>query len=221
MPLFPMNRLNVLSIPVNTGAYAEFVEQIVLAATTKQSEYACVANVHMLIEAYKNKRFAHVVKNAGYVTPDGKPLTWAIRLLHGVKQERVAGMDLLPDLLRAAEANNLSVFFYGGTSDLLRKTDDYLKENFTYLKTAGFYSPPFRPLTILEERKVAEKINASGASFVFVILGCPRQEKWMAGMKNRIHAMMVGVGGALPVMIGAQKRAPKWMQKVVSNGYIV
>lgn len=208
-----MNKLNVLTIPVSTGSYAEFIQQLVTAAAAQKSEYACVANVHMLIEAYKNRRFAKVVKEAAYVTPDGKPVTWAMRLLYGIKQERVAGMDLLPDLVRAAEGADLPVFFYGGTEEMMRKTQTYLQRNNPALKIAGVYSPPFRNLTVLEEKRVVEKINGSGAALVFVILGCPKQEKWMASMKGRIHAVMVGLGGALPVMIGDQRRAPQWMQK--------
>jgi len=207
-----MNRLNVLSIPVSTGTYAEFKKNLVLAAEAKQSQYTCVANVHMLIEAYKNKRFAQVVKHAAYITPDGKPLTWALRLLHGVKQERIAGMDLLPDLLKQAEEKNLPVFFYGGTDELLKITDTYLKKNFANLTIAGLHSPPFRQLTSLEEKRIAEKINNSGAAFVFVVLGCPKQEKWMASMLGRVNAVMIGVGGALPVMVGENRRAPRWMQ---------
>lgn len=208
-----MNKLNVLSIPVSTGSYAEFVEQLAAAAVAKKSEYACVANVHMLIEAHKNRRFAKVVKEATYVTPDGKPISWAMRLLHGVKQERVAGMTLLPDLLTAAEKAGIAVFFYGGTEAMLQKTAAYVHQHFPALKLAGMHSPPFRNLTALEEKKVAAKINASGASLVFAVLGCPKQEKWMASMKGRVEAVMVGVGGALPVMIGEQKRAPVWMQR--------
>jgi N-acetylglucosaminyldiphosphoundecaprenol N-acetyl-beta-D-mannosaminyltransferase len=208
-----MDRLNVLSIPVSTGSYKQFVHSLVATAAAKKSEYACVANVHMLVEAYKNRRFAKVVREAAYVTPDGKPLAWAMRLLHGVKQERVAGMDLLPDLLSEAEAANLPVFFYGGTDELLKKTGAYVRRYYAGLTIAGMHSPPFRDLTTLEEKRIVEKINASGAAFVFVVLGCPKQEKWMAGMRGRIQAVMIGVGGALPVMIGDQRRAPRWMQK--------
>ncbi len=208
-----MDKLNVVSIPVSTGSYSDFIKNLVTSAKAKESEYACVANVHMLVEAHKNRRFAQVVEEAGYVTPDGKPISWAMWLLHGVKQERVAGMTLLPDLLAAAVDANLSVFFYGGTEEMLQKTEAHLRQHYPSLSIAGMHSPPFRNLTALEEKKVAEKINASGAGLVFAILGCPKQEKWMASMKGRVNAVMVGVGGALPVMIGEQKRAPMWMQK--------
>lgn len=82
------------------------------------------------------------------------------------------------------------------------------------LKQAGFYSPPFRELTPVENEKIISRINTSGAGIVFVILGCPKQEKWMAAMKGKINSCMIGIGGALPVLVGLQKRAPVWMQGV-------
>jgi N-acetylglucosaminyldiphosphoundecaprenol N-acetyl-beta-D-mannosaminyltransferase len=209
-----MKKVNLLSIPVSTGTYTEFIENIVELANVKRNGYTCVANVHMLIEAYKNKSFANIVRNANIITPDGKPLAWALRMLYGIKQERVAGMDLLPDLLSAASAKSLSVYFYGGTEDVLKGTGQYVKRNYQNLKIAGTFSPPFRTLSPEEEDFVVEKINSSGANLVFVVLGCPKQEKWMASVYSKINAVLVGVGGAVPVMIGMQKRAPKWMQNI-------
>jgi len=197
---------------VSTGPYREFANTIIEKAKAGESDYACVANVHMLVETYKNNAFAQVVNDASLITPDGKPLTWALRLVHNVSQDRVAGMDLLPDLLKLAQDQQLPVYFYGGSEEMLMQTGLYLKSKFPSLPIAGMYSPPFRPLTAKEEKHVVDSINASGAKLVFVILGCPKQELWMASMKGRVQAYMIGVGGALPVLIGMQKRAPKWMQ---------
>lgn len=207
-----MDKLSVLSIAVSTGAYRDFIDKIMYDAKEKRSGYICVANVHMLIEANRDPAFARVLERANVVTPDGMPLTWAMRLLHNIKQERVAGMDLLPDILQRATIAKLSVFFYGGTNDMLAQTREFIEAQYPNLNIAGTYSPPFRNLTYSEEERVAYMINASGSSIVFVSLGCPRQEKWMAAMKGRVHAEMIGIGGALPVMIGMKKRAPLWMQ---------
>lgn len=207
-----MKKVSLLGMSLNTGSYNEFVNQIINHANKKISEYTCLANVHMLIEAYSDYNFAKVVNNAKIITPDGKPLGWALRFLYGIRQERASGMDLLPDLLQRASANNLPVYFYGGTDQLLSDTLKYLMSNFPHLKVAGSFSPPFRKLSPAEDELVIDEINNSGAQIVFVVLGCPKQEKWMASMKGRINAMMVGIGGALPVMIGLQRRAPGWMQ---------
>lgn len=203
----------IITIDVHTGSYKHFISRHVTLAIAGKSSYTCVANVHMLIEAYRDPDFAAVVNNADCVTPDGMPLTLAIRLLYGSRQDRVAGMTLLPDLLEKARLWSIPVYFYGGTEAMLSGTREYLHAQYPGLNTAGMYSPPFRQLTADEEQDIAEQINQSGAKLVFVALGCPKQEKWMAAMKGRVNACMIGIGGALPVMIGQQKRAPLWMQK--------
>lgn len=208
-----MNRIKLFSIDLCTGLYEEFVQKILFNANKNNSGYACLANVHMLIEAKKNKSFKNVVGNANMVLPDGKPLGWALKLLYGIKQERVAGMDLLPDLIAHAANEKMPVFFYGGTKANLEETKKFLHNNYPALPLAGFCSPPFRQLKDYEEERIVELINSSGAQLVFVALGCPKQETWMANMKGRVNAYMVGVGGALPVFIGKQKRAPAWMQR--------
>lgn len=205
-------KTKLLSIDITILSYEQTVKEL-LAISANGSSYTCVANVHMLVEAYNDPHFATIVNNADFVTADGMPLSHGLNLLYGIKQERVAGMDLLPSLLKQAETFAISVFFYGGTELLLGRTKKYLNKYYPLLKIAGLYSPPFRKLTEMEDDEVVDRINSSGAKFVFVVLGCPKQEKWMGTMKGRINAHMVGIGGALPVMIGAQKRAPKWMQK--------
>ena len=204
----------IISLFLSTGSYNSFVERILEVAKKQQSSYVCVANAHMTIEAYWDIRFAEIVNKSDLVTPDGMPLAIAMRLLYGIKQDRVAGMDLLPTLLKKAEEENLGVFFYGGTDEMMQKTQSFVKTTYPNLKEQAYYSPPFRALTTEEEDSVIQRINNSGAHLVFVALGCPKQEKWMAGMKGKINACMLGIGGALPVMIGVQKRAPGWMQKL-------
>jgi N-acetylglucosaminyldiphosphoundecaprenol N-acetyl-beta-D-mannosaminyltransferase len=209
-----MERKSIINFPITTGNYSSFVNHIVSLANQKESANVCVANVHMFIEAYKDETFKNIINEASIVTPDGKPLTWVLNYVYGIRQDRVAGMDLLPDLLQQMMLKQLPAFFYGGTPALLEKTEHYLRYAFPDLPIAGMYSPPFRPATPEEEEKLVKKINSSGAAVVLVILGCPKQEKWMASMKGKINAVMIGVGGALPVMVGMQKRAPAWLQNM-------
>lgn len=203
-----------MNFGISMGKYSSFINNIILLASQRASSNVCVANVHMFIEAYQDKSLSKIINTADIVTPDGMPLAWGLRLLLGVKQDRVAGMDLLPDLLQQLTVHKLPVYFYGGTPELLQVTELFLLRKYPLLNISGLYSPPFRELTKEEEQQVVNKINSSGASVVFVVLGCPKQEKWMASMKGRINAVMIGVGGALPVMVGIQKRAPRWMQKL-------
>ena len=209
-----MKKNQIFNFPINIGRFGDFIDSIIESAIAGAGKYVCVANVHMVIEAFRDASFLEKVKKASVVLPDGKPLTWAVRLLNGVKQERVAGMDVLPALLLQSENKGLPVYFYGGTPSLLARTNEYIKAGYPNLKINGSYSPPFRELTKEEENSVIENIDQSGARLIFVILGCPKQESWMASMAGKFNAVMIGVGGALPVLVGIQKRAPKWMQNL-------
>ncbi|HSB93306.1 MAG TPA: WecB/TagA/CpsF family glycosyltransferase [Flavitalea sp.] len=205
-------RQEVLGFPITLGTSNELIDAILSLAESGRSSYVCVAAVHQVIEAYRDSSFRKISHGADIVTPDGMPITWALRTLFGIRQERVAGMDLLPALLNDASKKGVSVFFYGGTEEMLQKTNLHVQSEYPDLVVKGSYSPPFRPLTLLEEEEIAARINASKAQLVFVVLGCPKQERWMQTMHNRINATMVGIGAALPVMVGIQRRAPSWMQ---------
>lgn len=208
-----LQQYTVKDFPLSAGRYEDFISEIINLSITKKPATVCVANVHMFIEAYKDASFLDIVKQADIVTPDGRPLIWAIESMYHIHQERVAGMDLLPDLLQEMEKKNISVFFYGGTAEMLYKTKIYLSKKYPALKIAGAYDPPFGTNTEINDDVILQIKNALPC-VVFVILGCPKQEKFMAAVKDKVSAVMIGVGGALPVMIGMQKRAPMWMQNI-------
>src|SRR3979490_1896777 len=116
-----MEKKEMVGIPINLGDYNSFVSEVFKLTRGESGSYVCIANVHMLIEAYNTEMFSSILNSASIITPDGKPLTWGLRLLYGIRQDRVAGMDLLPDLLRHASQEKLPIFFYGGTSEMLDK----------------------------------------------------------------------------------------------------
>lgn len=203
----------LINFTVSTGPYALFIDEMAELARQRTSAAVYFANVHMFIEAQDSEVFRELINKADIVTPDGQPLAWMLRLLYGKKQDRVSAMDFMPSMLARMQQEQLPVYFYGGTQEMLDRADAYVKKEYPQLKVAGLYSPPFRPLTADEENEIAANINASGAGLVFVFLGCPKQERWMAAMKGKVNAVMTGVGGSIPVTIGMQKRAPLWMQK--------
>jgi len=208
-----MKKVNLLGINVSVGGYISFLDELVQLAIKGESSYVCVANVHMLVEAYNSPEFCEVVNQAKVCTPDGMPLVWALKILNNIRQDRVCGMDILPDLLSRMENKALPVFIYGGSSEMLNVSTGYIAKQYPALPVAGTHSPPFRMLTESEESADIDMINSSGAKILFVCLGCPKQEKWMASMKGRISMPMIGIGGALPVMVGLQSRAPLWAQE--------
>ena len=121
-----MQQKQLINFPITTGSYLMFVNNIIDLALKRKSSIVCVANVHMFIEAYRDQKFLKIIKSADIVTPDGRPLVWGLQLLHGIKQDRASGMDLLPDLLHHIASQNISAYFYGGTQTMLNKTIFFL-----------------------------------------------------------------------------------------------
>lgn len=214
-----MRKVRVLKSEISVGSYKDFIEQFIGKAQKRESSYVCIANVHMTIEAFKDESFREVMNNADVSTPDGMPIAKAIRLLHGLKQDRVAGMDLFPDLLKASEEKELNVFLYGSSPEVLSKIDQKIKKNYPSLKVVGIESPPFRELSQQEEESYIQQINRAETNILFVALGCPKQEKWMAKHKGLINSVMLGVGGAFPVYAETVTRAPNWMQKIAMEWF--
>lgn len=181
-------------------------------ASCHESRMVCVANVHMVMEAYWEPKFAQILHNADLVTPDGMPLVWMLKKM-GVPQDRVAGMDILLRLCQLAPEENISVFFLGSDEPTLSRIGNRLTQDFPKLQVAGLRSLPFRPLTPEEDDAVIKEINDSGAGIVFVSLGCPKQERFMAQHRGKIKAVMLGVGAVFPLYAGQQTRAPLWVRE--------
>lgn len=211
--MIKLGKKELKNFSISTGKYSQFIDDITSLAAARVSSTVYFANVHMFIEAHNDNEFKNLINNSDIVTPDGQPLAWIMKVFYGIRQDRVSAMDMLPDLLHQMEKEKLPVYFYGGTQSMLDQANNFICKKYPNLQIAGMYSPPFRPLTEDEKNEVVNKINAASPAIVFVFLGCPKQEKWMAGMKGKVNAVMAGVGGAVPVTIGLQKRAPIWMQK--------
>ncbi len=209
-----MNSVKIVGLNISTISFQESLKLIIEKAKSKTSSYFCFANVHMAIEAYDDSSFQENVNDANLVCADGMPLVKAAKWLAGNNIERVAGMDMMPQLIQAASTNNLKVFFFGTTEEVLQKIATKAKDEFPKIKIAGTFSPPFKTLSKEEKQEHLEIINKSGADLVFVALGCPKQEKWMAENTKLINAPLLGVGGAFPVYVNMQKRAPLWIRNL-------
>jgi len=210
---FPPSR-SVIGFPVTALPLKAQIDLILEWAKACFSKVVCIANVHMLIEAYQDPNFASVLSGADLVTPDGMPLVWMLRLMGAPNQDRVAGLDVLIALCHAASSDNVSIFFIGSQPSILDRMRKRLETEFPNLKIAGMEPLPFRPLTPDEDEEVIKKLNDSGAGIVLVSLGCPKQEVWMAQHKGKVHAVMIGLGGAFPVYAGIHKRAPQLIRSM-------
>ena len=202
----------LLNTPITCLPFEEQIMLILRWAKVGESRTVCLANVHMLMEAYWNSDFSKILTNADLVAPDGMPLVWMLRTLGASNQNRVAGMDVFLSLCNIASQSNISVFFLGSHQEILNRIKAKLRKNFPNLKIAGMESLPFRPLTEEEDTLLIKKINNSNAGITFVCLGCPKQEIWMDSHKNKIKSVMIGVGAVFEVYAGIYKRPPRWIR---------
>ncbi len=179
-----------------------------------RGNYICVSNVHTTVMSLRDKKYRRIQNSAAMALPDGQPLAIVSRRRGYTQAQRVPGPDLMPAVLALSQERGYTHYFYGSTEQTLDKLKKVLQAKYPRLKIAGMYAPPFRELTEEEDQKIVRRINDSGADFVWVALGAPKQEKWMYAHRNRIQGLMIGVGAAFDFMAGTVKRAPMWMQKL-------
>lgn len=178
-----------------------------------RGKYICVANVHTTVTAHEDASYQQIQNNAVMALPDGGPLSQYSRKQGFSEARRVTGPDLMKEILAISAEKGWRHYFYGSTQetlDLLRKK---IEERYPGAIIAGMYSPPFRELTPQEDVEIVEQINAAKPDFVWVGLGAPKQERWMAAHEDRVKALMIGVGAAFDYEAGNIQRAPQWMQK--------
>lgn len=127
--------------------------------------------------------------------------------------ERTTGPSYMGEILKVSAEKGYRHYFYGSTEETLEKLYKALNENYPGIQIAGMYSPPFRPTTSEEDAAVVKRINETKPDFVWIGLGAPKQEKWMAAHQGVIDGFMVGVGAGFDYFAGNIERAPEWMQK--------
>lgn len=205
---------SILGTKINVTDMEKTVRYMEAHLEELKGHYICVSNVHTTVTAYRDPAYREVQNGAAMNIPDGKPLS-IVQYMRGEKEAgRVPGPDLMPELFRLSEEKGYRHYFYGSTQETLDALKDKLSEKYPKMKIAGMYSPPFRPMTEEEDREAVERINAARPDFIWVGLGAPKQEKWMADHDGRVCGVMLGVGAGFDFHAGTVKRAPKWMQEI-------
>lgn len=204
-------RFPVLDVQVDAITLADAVAWCARHVSERDPSYVCVANVHVVMEAHRDASFRDLVNAAGLTTPDGMPLVWLGRRRYP-ETDRVYGPDLMLALCAEASGRGWRVYFHGGGPGVADALAAEMRRRHPGLIVAGADSPPFRPLTTEEDAAVADAINLARADVVFVGLGCPKQERWMAVNRSRLTApVLVGVGAAFDFHTGRVRQAPRWM----------
>lgn len=179
-----------------------------------RGDYICVSNVHTTVMAFRDEEYRKVQNSGAMALPDGQPLSIVSRRRGYSQARRVPGPDLMPMILDLSQDKGYTHYFYGSTKSTLEQLKKSVLERYPKVKIAGMYAPPFRELTEEEDAEVIRRINDSGADFIWVALGAPKQERWMYEHKGRVSGLMIGVGAAFDFIAGTVKRAPMWMQKL-------
>lgn len=203
----------MLGTRIDAADWKRCLGRIARWASGRESRYVCMCNVHSIVTARREPAFWPAINSADLALPDGAPVAWCLQRRGFPGQQRISGPDLMWRCCAMAAEKNLAVFMYGCSTETLQRLNARLAREFPGLRLVGSYAPPFRKLTAEEDARVVRMIENSGAQIVFVALGCPKQEAWMAAHRGRIRAVMIGVGAAFDYHAGVIRRAPQWMRE--------
>jgi len=205
--------LQVLGVNVSRVDYDTAVAAIIDAAKARRSFAATALAVHGVMEAYRDCAFAGTLNQMDLITPDGQPVRWALNLL-GARElkDRVYGPTLMLKVCERAAANELPIFLYGSTAEVLDRLSRNLRTMFPRLTVSGMKADRFRDSSPSEDAEDVRLIDQSGARIVMVGRGCPRQEKWVVAHLGKIQAPMIAVGAAFDFHAGTLPQAPRVLQ---------
>lgn len=202
----------VLGVRIDALSWHATLDRLLEWASRQESRYVTICNAHVVVSASRDTSYGNVINSSDMATPDGAPVAWMLRRQGFDEQARISGPDVMWALCERCAAEDLSIYCYGSTAATLGLLEQRLRAAFPALKMT-MESPPFRALSTEEDAAAVDRINASRAGIVFVGLGCPKQERWMAEHRGRVQAVMIGVGAAFDFHAGTVMRAPEWMQR--------
>jgi len=207
-------RVDILGVKINAQTMEEAIHTIGFWIKNRLSTYVCLNNVHTIIESYYNQDIRNIYNKAGMATCDGMPLVWLCRLAGYSRADRIYGPDLMLALCEISVKRGWKHYFYGTTPEILEKLQEKLSCRFPGLCIVGSQAPPFRTLTTQEDQAIINQINATQSDIVWVGLGAPKQDIWMASHLGQISApIMIGVGAAFDFLSGTKPQAPRLLQR--------
>lgn len=208
------SKYDLFGVGISATTYDEAVNILIDAAKCKLSAIIAHAPVHLLVFAIRNSDYGAKINKFDIVAPDGQPVRWSLRLLQHINlPDRVYGPEMMLRLCQKAAEEGVGIYLYGSQPAVIKKLNANLKSRFPALRIVGYEAPPFRPLTQEEDTQVIARINRSGASIVFLGLGCPLQEDFAYAHRDTINALQVCVGAAFDYHAGMKRMAPHWMQR--------
>jgi len=210
----PPPSVGVLGIPLAITDYTRTMDWMDATIVDGGRGYVCVAATHTVMACQEDPELRDAVVHSDLTVPDGQPLVWAMNALGQNLPSRVYGPELMARYCERSATTGTKMFLYGGRNQgALVQLALNLRRRYPGVQIVGGYAPPYRPLSDEEETAILAEMNRSGADVVWVGIGVPKQEKWMAAMREQIDApVLVGVGAAFDFHAGLVPQAPAWMQ---------
>jgi N-acetylglucosaminyldiphosphoundecaprenol N-acetyl-beta-D-mannosaminyltransferase len=204
---------NVLGILIDAVDSEQAVHVILQAARDRRAAAVSALAVHGLMTGVLDREQKFRLNRFDLLVPDGQPVRWVLNWLYGARlSDRVYGPNLTRRLCERAAAEGLPVYFYGSTPETLAALRQSLESEYPGMAIAGMEPSKFRCLTPSEKQELAARIRSSGASLLFVGLGCPRQEVFAYEFRDSLDMPVLAVGAAFPFLAGLTPQAPRWMQ---------
>ena len=215
-----MKTVPIIGLPIAATTYAGAVEWSLAHALVGGSYALEAANTHVAALARTDAAFGRAMQSFDLICPDGMPLVWAINSKLSTSEkltDRVYGPTLMLEVLKATDGKSATFkhFLLGGKQSTLDKLKAHFSTRFLGVTIAGTHSPPFGEWPADEFETIAEKIRSSGANLIWVGLGCPKQEHWIAANKHRLPpGVYFGIGAAFAFHAGEVKQAPPLVQRL-------
>ena len=195
-------KIKIINYLINDISISDLLNFILKSKNNKKSKFICISNVHSCIESFRNRKFKIAHNSSDLAIADGRPIFWALKLLGSKNAKHLPGYYVTEKLCQLANKKKLNIGFYGSTIDNLNKIRLKLKKKYKQLKIKYIYSPPFRTLSKLKEKKIVSEINKSKIDILFVCLECPKQELWMYEHRNKLKCTMLGIGAVADFLSG-------------------
>ncbi len=209
-----LRRIAILGVPIDNLSMDETIEAMDRLIETDGFHQVATANVDFLMKAIGDDELMDILHRCDLVLPDGMPLVWASRFMGTPLKERVTGADLLPRLAELSQRKNRRLFLLGATEERSKAAAAWIMKNYPGAQIAGRYSPPFGPLDEMDHGHILSLIEEANVDVLLVAFGNPKQEKWLAMHRSRLHVpLCIGVGASLDFLSGTHARAPEWMQR--------
>ena len=204
---------NVLGVGVHAVDAAMACTRIEAAIADGIRGYVCLTGVHGVMEASRDPQFRSILSRAFLVAPDGMPTVWIGHLQGHQGMQRVFGPDLMLDLCRRSVEKGTTHFLYGGKPGVAGELADRLRLRFPGIRILGWYTPPFRPLSLKERHHLESRLRKLRPDFMWIGLSTPKQERFMSEYCDRLDCgLMIGVGAAFDYHTGQLRDAPAWIK---------